>query len=138
MRTARNTIRNKLPEYYSDFFIDFNLNPVTGNLARATNEESVKNSIINIILTNLGERPYQFTLGSKIRASLFDPMDSLNIESDIQSSIMDALQHEPRADIAKVDVYKNVTQNGYNVNIFFAIKNIPEVFSVSLFLKRIR
>jgi hypothetical protein len=59
-------------EKYSDFFNDIIINPVTGDLAKRTNEEAVRQSIINLILTGRGERPFQPLVGSDIYQLLFE------------------------------------------------------------------
>ena len=84
------TPRYKKEERYSDFVTSFNQNPLTGNLAKVTNEESVKQALSNLILTNQGDRFFNSTFGSTIKRSLFEPMDSFTSEK-IKPSIMNAI-----------------------------------------------
>ena len=48
-RSDRYTSLTDKPIYYSDFSNNLDVNPATGFLAKITNENSVKNSIKNII-----------------------------------------------------------------------------------------
>lgn len=48
-------LRTIQPEYYSDFLDNFEVDLVKQDLFRNTNEEAVKTSIRNLLLTNRGE-----------------------------------------------------------------------------------
>ena len=66
------TPRLKKKNLYSDIHKDLAANPITGDLALRRDEESVKESIKNIILTDQGERLMQPLIGGNIRAMLFE------------------------------------------------------------------
>lgn len=128
----------KIPEYYSDIDINLSTNPITGSLARITNAEAVKQSIINLVLTNIRERPYQPYLGSQIRQSLFEPVSPITIES-IQSGIQEVItNHEPRAEVIQINVLDDVDNNTYVAQVIFSIININEPQTVQIELERIR
>ena len=133
------TIATKTPEYYSDFLINFDRNPVTGLLARVTNEDAVKNSIRNLVLTRLTERFYEPVKGSKAYSILFDQMDSV-AEQQLQSTITTCINNfEPRASLIGVQVTGNYSNQTYHVMIYYSLINIPsKEFSVSIILKRAR
>lgn len=125
-----------VPTYYSDFPIDFSKHPVTGQLAVITNEESVKQSIKNLVLTNLGERFYDPLKGSRVKESLFEPMGAMTTES-IRSTIQHAVEtYERRANVVGVEIEEE--ENGYHAHIFFSLINIAQTHSVSVFLQRVR
>lgn len=133
------TIVSKTPEYYSDFLSNFDTNPVTGLLARVTNEEAVKQSIKFLILTRLTERFYDPHKGSKVNAVLFDPIDAIT-ENQLRTSITTCIdQFEPRANLLNVVVNGHPERNAYFVEIWFTIINIPnKTFNVNVVLKRVR
>lgn len=139
MRSDKLTIEQKKIEYYSDFLNNFDKNPVTGFLARVTNEEAVKQSIKNIIFTNKGEKPYNPQFGSTVYASLFNPLDATTL-IQIRESITESINNfEPRADLKNVIVAPSTEKNAIAVRIIFGIKNyIPADFTLDLTLKRIR
>lgn len=138
-RQDKITIEQKKIEYYSDFLKDFDKNPVTGYLARVTNEESVKQSIHNIIFTQRGERFYNPNFGSTIQASLFGQMDVTTLIA-IKTSISESINNfEPRAILYDVIVTPYENENSVFVKIIFGIKNyIDETFSMDLVVQRIR
>ena len=128
----------KKKEFYSDFLINFDMNPITGTLARVTNEDSVKQSLKNLILTNRTERPYNPLLGSRINALLFDPLDTFTAQS-IKEEIEETIKaFEPRVVLNDVSVYPDEDNNGFTVNIIFSTINIPQETRIELFLQRVR
>jgi len=137
-RADRQSYKRKQIEYYSDFLNDFSLNPVSGMLARVTNEESVKQSMKNIVLTNIGERPFS-RIGSKAKASLFEPEDLISADL-LKSTIHQALvNYEKRAEIHSIVVIPDYSNDGYNISIEYSIINTPnQTFILNLFLSRIR
>ena len=64
------TKQNKV--LYSDFKTSFDFSNVKKDLVADFNEESVKTSIKNILLTNRGERFFNPSFGSDIRYMLFE------------------------------------------------------------------
>jgi phage baseplate assembly protein W len=128
----------KKKEFYSDFLINFDMNPITGTLARVTNEDSVKQSLKNLILTNRTERPYNPLFGSRLNSLLFDPLDSYtaqNIKEEIEETIK---AFEPRVILHEVFVSADEDNNGFIVNIIFSTINIPQETRIELFLQRVR
>lgn len=137
-RADKNTFTAKSKEIYSDFLDNFDKNPLTGFLARVTNEDAVKQSLKNIVLTSVGERFYDSRKGSKIRASLFDLLDPTNIEV-IQIQLREAiLAYEPRAVLRDIRLQEMADMNSYAVTIIFSVINIPEAFELTVNLKRVR
>lgn len=138
-RADKYSLEQKKQEIYSDFLNGFDLNPTTGYLARLTNEESVKQSIKNLMLTSIGERFYDTSKGSKIRNSLFDNFDPTNLEL-IKMQASEVLQaYEPRARIAAIRLNEDLDRNSYNLTFVFSIINIPDqTFDLTINVKRVR
>jgi hypothetical protein len=137
-RADRLTPRSKQIEYYSDFLINLDRNPISGELARVQNERSIIRAVKNLILTNIGERPFS-NIGSNIHSLLFEPMDEVT-ESLLKDAINTTVtQHEPRVQLLLVEVEANEDNNQYDVSITFSMVNTPsDVFSFSTVLKRVR
>jgi phage baseplate assembly protein W len=137
-RADRNTSVSKREVRYSDFLTNFDLNPITDELSRATNEEAVKQSIRNLILTAPGERPYQPDIGSGIKNILFEPMDeitSIALTNEIKNTINN---HEPRANLEDVSIIANEIDQSYYVNILFSMINSTQVSQMSFVLNKVR
>jgi len=135
----RFTIENAKVRTYSDFLTNFDKNPKTGFLAQVTNEEAVKQSIRNLVLTERTERFYRAATGCKIYSLLFDqidPVTAMNIENSIRETIKNS---EPRAIVQAVTATPHSEFNFYAVTIIFSIAAIPDqTFDLSLMLRRVR
>jgi phage baseplate assembly protein W len=138
-RSDKFTIISKTSEQYSDFLVNFDKNPMTGFLARVTNEASVSQSFRNLIMTERTERFYKPHLGSKIRSLLFEPIDTVT-EALLKTTIKETCDNgEPRARILQIDLEGKPDYNAYFINIYYECLNIPgETFNLSLVLKRVR
>lgn len=126
-----------MDEVYSDFDITFAKNPVTGALARVTNDAAVKSSIRNLILASRGEWAHHRELGSKIYHLLFEPLEETTA-ADLRDVIISAIRFEPRAKLIQVHVKTNSQRDGYDVQIVFSTINSTTPVEFSDFLKRIR
>jgi len=138
-RADRFTITDKQIEYYTDFTNNFDLNPITGLLAKVSNEESIKQALKNLILTKRTERFYNQFIGTRINSMLFEPLDNLTAES-LRTEIQTTIQNnEPRVKVTRIDVIPNEDLNAYNVIIqFYALNKSMETVSLELILKRVR
>ena len=57
----------KIPDLFSDFLTDFTPHPITKDLTRTKNDIAIKRSVRNIVLTMMGERLFQPSIGGNIR-----------------------------------------------------------------------
>lgn len=137
-RADRYTQLQKIPDLFSDFLTDLTPHPITKDITRYRNEQAIKQSIKNLVLTNYNERPFQPNIGSSVYRSLFDPNDAF-IEEDITDSIRRTIEYnEPRATLVNVEVISDEEENRIRVNIVFFIINNTEPQSLDLILRRVR
>jgi phage baseplate assembly protein W len=137
-RSDRYTGLSDKPIFYADFTNNLDLNPLTGYLAKTTNENAVKNSVKNLVLTGNGERFFNSTIGSKMATLLFEPIDPVTAEL-VRTTIEESIEnHEPRARLVNIDVQPNAENNAYYVKVVFKIINIPEEITLNLILNRVR
>jgi phage baseplate assembly protein W len=119
---------------YSDFNTGFDVNPITGDLSILTNGDAVKQSIINLILTNFYERPMKYNFGSNVLGSLFElstPATQQILEQNIRQAINN---YEPRANIISVIVQPYIDENAVAITIVFTTinSNIAQTVTVTL------
>lgn len=137
VRNTSNSPKIIQQEHFSDFMDSFLVDGVKRDLSRVTNEEAVKTSIRNILLTNVGERVYS-NLGSNIRSILFENFTPA-MESVLADLIRTAIEnYEKRAKILNVFVDSSVDENSVVVTIIFSVINKEEPVTFDLILNRIR
>ena len=129
---ARNT------RTFKDLDLNFIAHPVTGDVSMKYDEEAIKQSIKNLVLTNNYERPFHPEIGSQIRALLFEnagPMTSNLLRTTITNTIKN---FEPRAELLDVAIRYEPDQNGVDVKITFRIINTATPVDLYLTLERTR
>lgn len=132
------TNQQQRQELFSDFLTNMDAHPVTKALARATDSDAVSQSIRNIVLTNLGERPFQPNIGSDVRASLFDPADEITAVR-VADAIKNAVEYnEPRVDLLDVSITLGPNDNTMVATIVFSLINSREPQRLDILLKRVR
>jgi phage baseplate assembly protein W len=123
---------------YSDLDLDFQINPITGDINRKTGTDAVKRSIRNLVFTNYYERPFKSELGSDVPRLLFDNVDVLTA-SFLEDAIIRLInKFEPRARLNSVRVTADYDNNGFGIEIRYTVVNTETPAAFNLFLERIR
>lgn len=125
-------------EIYSDVYKDMSKSVVNTDLARLVDEQSVKESLKNLILTNRGERLFQPEVGCDIRSLLFDNItpDTLIIAKELIKTTIQ--NYEPRVGLIGVDVVGGIDNNTITITIIFNIINREEPVVLTVTLDRVR
>ena len=123
---------------YSDFDINFLIHPVRKTLSKKLDDDAVKQSAKNLILTKYFERPFEPDKGCGIHNFLFEPMTQLTA-TNMENAIRQVLNnYEPRVDIRRIDVIPNYPQNRYDVTLVFNILNQQQPTELNIILERLR
>jgi phage baseplate assembly protein W len=90
-----------------------------------TTQDQIKSNIINYILTDRGERVFNPTFGSNIRASVFEnitPNLLKNLEITLNS---DLSAYFPNVNFADVKITPNYDENSISIEIKYSLYNGP-------------
>jgi phage baseplate assembly protein W len=129
---ARNT------RIFSDLDLNFTAHPVTKDITRRYDENAIKTSLKNLILTSNYERPFHSEIGSPIKRLLFEPATPM-LENLIQRAIVDVVTNfEPRVQLIDVNVQLSPDTNSLYVTIEFKIVNTESPLTLDLVLERTR
>lgn len=129
---ARNT------RTYSDFDLNFLLNPVTQDVGMKYDENAVKASIRNLVLTRNYERPFHSDIGTQVNNLLFNPAGPM-LDIMLKRAITDVITtYEPRAVLMDVQVISRLDSNEVNIDVVFRVINRSNPVILSLILKRTR
>ena len=132
------TPRTRSQEFFSDFTRNLEQVPGRKDVSRVVNENAVKESIRNLVLTNRGERLFQPNIGCDIQGSLFENIDAntiLILKENIKSTIR---TYEPRCNLRDVEVSGNIDTNELRVKIVFSVINTTTTSSLTIDLSRVR
>jgi phage baseplate assembly protein W len=124
---------------FKDLSVTFKPHPVTGDLISVKDESAIKQSIVNLLLTNEGERFFEPEIGASISELLFEPLD-YGVAALIQTKIRNTLtQYEPRINILDIRAEPDEINNGFEVELIFEVigrEDIPT--NINFFLERTR
>ena len=123
---------------YSDIRKSFAAHPLSGDILLNTNEDAVKDSIINLIFTGKYERYRKIRIGAGIPQDLFDNITQ-ETEYEVKTRIQETIEnYEPRANIINISVTANNDSNHYEVVIVFNTVNSFKEITINNILRRIR
>ena len=121
---------------FKDFAISFKSNPNTKDFSAVKNENAIKQSVRNLILTQFGERPYQYDIGSRVSGLLFEPFDVFLAE-DLRDEIQNTIQRlEPRVVVKQIQVNQSIDDNELDVGIEYNIIGQNVTQTVEFILER--
>ena len=130
--------KRKREERYIDVDFSFEAHPHTGDLILKKDVGAVSQSVRSLMATGRFERPFQPSINSRIKKSLFDLITPASLVQ-LRSNVKDVLvQHEPRINVIDVLVKENADQNSISVNIIYLVKALNETAETEVILERLR
>ena len=123
---------------YKDLDLNFRAHPVTRDVVKRTGNAAIIGALKNLILTNVGEKPFQPNFGSRIRGLLFEDVSFITANI-MQTEIGNAIANfEPRVGVDAIRVQANPEQNRYDITIRFYINNLEAPITINFFLEKVR
>jgi len=121
---------------YKDIDLTFSAK-ASGDIFKKEDGSAVKQAVKNLILTNFGEKPFQFHYGGNLNDFLFElnDVDDFEIQDAIGAMIS---AHEPRARLREVRVISRPDDYTVNVRIKFQVINVTEAQELNISLTRLR
>lgn len=130
--------RNQKAILYRDIETNFSIHPVSLDCLTLVNEESIKRSLKNLILTNKYERLFNPDFGCNIRKLLFENFE-VTTQETLRELIEEAIKnYEPRVNLLKVDISIDEDNHRVLINIIFSILNKEDPVNYTLEINRIR
>lgn len=118
--------------YYSDIPANFSKSVVNNDLSASYDLKAVQESIVGIVSTNKGERPFNPEFGCDINNQLFEnisPASAFAIKYSIENAIS---QWEPRVILKRVEVRPLYDQNTYQVEVQYRLRtNVDRTFATT-------
>jgi phage baseplate assembly protein W len=128
----------KSTRLFSDIDLSFEKHPATRDIFAKYDDNAIKNSIKNLILTKHYERPFHSEIGSNVNNMLFE-LATPAVTAIARQEIIDVVNNfEPRAEIIDVVARFNTDANEMFVRIVFRIRNTQKPITIELTLDRTR
>jgi phage baseplate assembly protein W len=123
---------------FTDLDLNFTAHPVNKDVSIKYDEQAIKQSVKNLILTKNFERPFHSEIGSQVRGLLFEPVTEMSV-AIIKRSIVDVIRnYEPRVVLVDVFVSVRPDENYVDIRIVFKIVNTATPIELTLTLERTR
>ena len=106
---------------FKDISLSFRWHPVTNDVILLRNENAIKNSVINLVRTFVGERFFRPEIGTPISRALFElqtPEFAIDAENTITQTLVNL---EPRINLRRVTVSFPDDKNELSVEIVYDI-----------------
>lgn len=129
-------LKNKRPAIYTDFDASFEPHPLTNDIQMLSDEKAIAQSLKFLILTNLGERLFQPTVGGDIANSMFrliTPATILILKERVRELIQN---YEGRVSIVDIDVI--AIDDQVKIDVYYTLQNREDTITATIFLERNR
>lgn len=123
---------------YSDFRTGFDAHPITGDLVLVYNEDSVIQSLRNIMQTSTYERPGNTQVGGGVRGTLFELPSAITEDALLKNITYAVRNQERRVDQLRVSVSFRPDLNSYSVTLIFTVANNDTPITFTHLLERLR
>lgn len=108
------------------------------DIVKRYDEQAIKNSVKNLILTINYERPFHPEIGTQVNNLLFEPATPL-LSALLEKTIRNTIENfEPRVDLTDVSAVINPDSNSVDISIQFTILNTQTPQNLKLVLERTR
>ena len=125
-------------ETYKDLDFTFKQNPNTNDVGIKKNNAAVIQSVLNILRTNHGERPFNYTFGANLRSYLFENMTQITAAS-MSTSIETALKNwEPRLEVLNTNIQAKADENDVYITVTGRVKSTNEIVDIATTIERLR
>jgi phage baseplate assembly protein W len=137
-RSLSNEYLGKVSRSFKDLSFNFSKHPITNDIVVLKNEEAIKQSVKNLLMTNRFEKPFDTTFGGNLNDFLFE-LETGDEAELIADNIIEAVElHEPRAQVINVDVNLRPDTNNVRITVVFEVLSVGETVTLDLNLTRLR
>jgi len=123
---------------YKDLDFLFKSNPNTGDIGTKKDINAVKQSVLNILHTNHGEKLFAPLFGANLRAYLFEN-NGLLTSIAMADSIKEAISnYEPRVIVLNVKIDNQPDLNKVAITLVVRIVSTNQITNIATSIERIR
>jgi len=136
-RSLSNEFLGKVSRSFKDISFNFTEHPVTKDLVVLKNEEAIKQSVKNLVLTKINERLFNPDIGTDVTSYLFELNTSV-AANELLEQIENVLGlYESRIILEEINVDVDNAMHAFDIEIDYLIVGLPpEVQNLSFILVR--
>lgn len=132
MATINVTSRN-----FTDFDFAFGIHPISKNLSLKKNENSIKQSVLNLLQLKKGDKPHHPEIYSPVGDYLFETISSAT-RIVLQDEIFEYISlYEPRVNVDEV-IVAYPDENSIDVTVNATIINTTTPVTINTLIERLR
>ena len=125
-------------ETYKDLDFTFKQNPNTNDVGIKKDNASISQSVLNILRTNHGERPFNYNFGANLRSYLFENMTNITA-ANMSTSINTALaNYEPRIEVLNTNIQAKADENDVRITVTGRVRSSNEIVDIATTIERLR
>lgn len=119
---------------YKDIDLEFSANPLTGDVSKKVGVDAIKQSLKNILLYNIYEKPYNTRFDVGVRYLLFENKGS-GFSVFLRNRIKVLIEtYEPRVILNNVIVKHNMDNNSVSITLYYTPIESQTQDTLELFL----
>lgn len=120
--------------FYKDLNLAFTPHPVTGDVSPLTDETAIRRSLLNLIKTKKGTRPFRPDFGSNVYNYLFQngPFVEDSLNRDLYETIT---RYEPRVIVNRIQ--SSINDIEIKIEVFYTIRNVSINTNLETTIRRV-
>jgi len=127
----------KTKNTYTDISLDFNNHPLSNDIVKVVDENSIKQSVELLLSMEYYESPMQPWKGSGVGRLLFEPM-GVDVVIELREAIKEVLdKYEPRITVEEIRVVADYDDARYDIKLIFKILNNINLSVISFILRKV-
>ena len=123
---------------YKDIDFSFKQNPNTNDVGIKKDNASLSQSVLNILSTNHGERPFNYFFGANLRSYLFENMTQITAAQMSTSVNLALANFEPRIEVLNTNIQGQADNNEVIITVTGRVKSSNDIIDISTSIERLR
>lgn len=124
--------------HFYDMDLSMEKNPLTGDILKKVDANAIKQSLRNLVETQMWDIPFHPEIYSQVRYLLFEvftPITKISLERVIRSLIEN---YEPRVSINDINVKEDINKNAIQITLRYTIINTTSEETAKFYVYRTR
>lgn len=123
---------------YTDIDLSLTQHPISKELLVKRDVAAVKNAIKNLLMLEIGEKPFHREIYGGLRRLLFEQLTP-ELAALLKRNISELIRvYEPRAKVFDIRILSYFDKNAIDIEIDFSVVNFPQIETLNVTVERVR